>query len=254
MLFRAKFQDGRILKMLSEVIQMNKKFTYFTINEKGIFMRVTDDDVNILFDLELHSDKFLVHEFNHSEPIHISLNLEHLVNMLDDMKKKDTIEFIMKDLKLENSCIRVIPRENSNMVNIELPSKLKYARHVNILSDDFQKMIKDFSHISNDIKIRATEHTVTFCCMIDKVSSKQITFGNDGNYTSKQIIFGNDIHDDPVIYEGEFDIVRILNIIKISRLDRRIQLFCTTGMPILIKSHVGNMGELRIYIKSNDMD
>ena len=243
---------------------MNMKSTYFTINEKGMFMRVTDMNMYVLFDLELYSDNFLVYEFNHSEPIKIGLNLKHLYKMLKSMKKKDTIEFIIKDLTLDNFCIRVIPRENNRvsesyikiheyqMIDIELPGESidgpRYGRPVNILSNDFQKMIKDLCSISNDIKIRATEHTVNFCCMIDKVLSKQITFGNDiHEYTSTHAPL------EPLIYEGEFDIVQILTIIKISGLNRQIQMFCTTGLPILLKSHVGNMGELRLYIKSKDM-
>lgn len=261
MLFRVKSQDGHIFKMLSELIQMNMKSTYFTINSKGMFMRVTDQNMWVLFDLQLHSDNFLIYEFNHTESIKIGLNLKHLYKMLKSMKKKDTIEFFIKDLSLEHFGIRVIPRENNRisesyikiheyqMIDIELPGERdggpKYGRPVNILSNDFQKMIKDLCSISNDIKIKATQHTINFCCMIDKVLSKQITFGGDIH----EHINSNEI----ITYEGEFDIIQILTIIKISGLNKQIQMYCSTGLPILLKSHVGSMGELRIYIKSKDM-
>jgi hypothetical protein len=78
---------------------------------------------------------------------------------------------------------------------------------------------------------------------------------------SKQIIFGGDIHEhvvgghikEQITYKGEFDIVQILTIIKISGLSRQLQLYCSQGLPILLKTFVGNIGELRIYIKSKDM-
>lgn len=261
MLFRVKAQDGHIFKMLSELIQMNMKSTYFTINEKGMFMRVTDTNMYVLFDLQLHADNFLIYEFNHTESIKIGLNLKHLYKMLKSMKKKDTIEFFIKDKSLEHFGIRVIPRENNRisesyikiheyqMIDIELPGEYadgpKYGRPVNILSNDFQKMIKDLCSISNDIKITATQHSINFCCMIEKVLSKQITFGGD--------IMENNPSVEPITYEGEFDIIQILTIIKIAGLNKQIQMYCTTGLPILLKSQVGSIGDLRIYIKSKEM-
>jgi proliferating cell nuclear antigen len=261
MLFRVKAQDGHIFKMLSELIQMNMKSTYFTINEKGMFMRVTDINSYVLFDLQLNADNFLVYEFNHTEPINIGLNLKHLYKMLKSMKKKDTIEFFIKDKSLEHFGIRVIPRENNRisesyikihefqMIEMDLPGENedgpKYARPVNILSNDFQKMIKDLCSISNDIKITATAHTVNFCCMIEKVLSKQITFGGD--------IMENNASTESTTYEGDFDIIQILTIIKIAGLNKQIQMYCATGLPILLKSQVGSIGDLRIYIKSKDI-
>lgn len=261
MLFRVKSDNGHVFKMLSELIQMNMKQTYFTINEKGMFMRVTDAKMWVLFDLQLHSDNFMIYEFNHSSPIKIGLNLKHLYKMLRSMKKKDTIEFFIDDNNVENFGIRVIPRENNRisesfikiheyqMIDIDLPGEseggLKYGRPINILSNDFQKQIKDLCSISSDIRIESTPHLAKFSCMVDEVLSKQVSFGGD-------------IHEhvnvkEPVTYKGEFDIIQILTIIKITGLSRQIQLYCTQHLPILLKTQVGNIGELRIYIKSKDM-
>ena len=264
MLFRVKSDSGHVFKMLSELIQMNMKSTYFTINEKGMFMRVTDAKMWVLFDLQLLADNFMVYEFNHHEPIKIGLNLKHLYKMLKSMKKKDTIEFFIDNANLENFGIRVIPRENNRisesyikiheyqMIDIELPGESefgpKYGRPINILSNDFQKIIKDLCSISNNIKIRATAHVANFCCMVDEVLSKQITFGGDihEHMTNGQF-------KEPVIYDGNFDIIQILTIIKIAGLNRQIQMYCKTDLPVLLKTSVGTMGELRIFIKSKDM-
>ena len=261
MLFRVKSDSGHVFKMLSELIQQNMKQTYFTINEKGMYMRVMDGKFWALFDLHLDSDNFMIYEFNYTEPIKIGLNLKHLYKMLRSMKKKDTIEFFIDDKNIEKFGIRVIPRENNRisesfikiheyqMIDIELPGEkdggVKYNRPINILSNDFQKMIKDLCSISNDIKLSATTHVAKFSCMVDEVLSKQISFGGD-------------IHEhinvkEPIIYNGEFDILQILTIIKIAGLSRQIQLYCTSGLPILLKTQVGNIGELKIYIKSKDM-
>lgn len=262
MLFRVKAQDGYIFKMLSELIQMNMKSTYFTISEKGMFMRVTDANMYVLFDLQLHADNFLLYEFNHTEPLKIGLNLKHLYKMLKSMKKKDTVEFFIKDKTMEHFGIRVIPRENNRVsesyikiheyqiIDIELPgespSGQKYSKPVNIISNDFQKMIKDLCSISNDIRITATPTTVNFCCMIEKVLSKQITFGGD-------VVESRLMPKETITYEGEFDIVQILTIIKIAGLGKQIQMYCTTGLPVMLKSSVGSIGDLCIYIKSKDM-
>jgi proliferating cell nuclear antigen PCNA len=261
MLFRVKSDSGHVFKMLSELIQQSMKQTYFTIDEKGLSMRVTDAKMWTLFDLQLHSDNFMIYEFNHTEPIKIGLNLKHLYKMVKSMKKRDTIEFFIDNKNLENFGIRVTPRENNRisesfikiheyqMIDIELPGEyeggLKYNRPINILSNDFQKMIKDLCSISSDIRITSTAHVAKFSCMVDEVLSKQISFGGD-------------IHEhmtvkEPIIYTGEFDIIQILTIIKIAGLSRQIQLYCTQGLPILLKTQVGNIGELRIYVKSKEM-
>lgn len=266
MLFRMKSVNGHVFKMLSELIQMNMKSTYFTINEKGMFMCVMDAKQWVLFDLQLHHDKFELYKFNHTEPIKIGLNLKHLYKMLKSMKKKDSIEFFIDDNNMDNFGIRVIPRENNRisesyikiheyqMIDIDIPGEdgtdgIKYRNApINIQSNDFQKMIKDLCSISNYIKIKATEDSVNFCCMVDEVLSKQITFGGD--------IFSQtnvNIKNEDIIYNGEFDIIQILTIIKIAGLDKKIQLYCTEGLPILLKTNVADMGELRIYIKSKDM-
>ncbi len=261
MLFRLKSDNGHVFKMLAELIQMNLKQTYFTIDDTGLYMRVTDSKMWVLFDLQLHSDNFMIYEFNHTEPIKIGLNLKHLYKMLRAMKKKDSIELFIDNINLENFGIRVIPRENNRisesfikiheyqMIDIELPGEnpngIKYNRPINILSNDFQKMIKDLCSISSDIKLESTVHVAKFSCMVDEVLSKQISFGGD--------IHEHVINKEPIIYKGEFDIIQILTIIKIAGLNRQIQLYCTQELPILLKTQVGTIGELRIYIKSKDM-
>lgn len=263
MLFRVKSDNGHVFKMLSELIQMNMKETYFTISEKGMFMQDMDQKKWVLFDLKLYSDNFIVYEFNHDRPIKIGLNLKHLYKMLRSMKKKDTIEFFIEKHNMGNFGIRVIPRENNRvsesfikihehqMIEIDIPGEdpdgPKYGRPINILSNDFQKMIKDLCSISQDIKVESTAHVARFCCMVDEVISKQITFGGDIHEH-----MSNGQFKEPVVYKGEFDIIQILTIIKIAGLNRQIQMYCTQELPILLKTNVGNIGELRIYIKSKD--
>lgn len=259
MLFRAKTSEGHVIKMLSELTQLNMKTTVFRIDKHGITMRVPDAKMWSLFDLDLKSENFQVFEFESDGPLNIGLNLKYLYKMLKIMKKKDTIELYIQDPDVGHLGIRVIPRENNRisdsqlkihniqMLDIDLPTG--YDLHINIVANDFQKMVKDLCSISNTIKVTATRNTVTFSCLVDNVYAKQITFGGD--------IFDTWANRSPqnteVMYEGLFDISQILSIIKIANFSRSILVYCKPSLPICFKTDVGCLGKFQIFIKSKDI-
>jgi len=49
--FYCKISEGHVIKILIELIQNNIKNGCFIINEKGIFLKMTDSNRRILIDL-----------------------------------------------------------------------------------------------------------------------------------------------------------------------------------------------------------
>lgn len=261
MLFRAKTDYGYMFKILTELIKMNVKNAYFTIDKNGIYMSAIDSNMWLLFDLELDHKRFLLYIFDYDEQIKIGLNLKYFYQMIRSMKKRDTIELFIENDKSDKFGIRVYPRENNRisesflkiyeyqLIEIDIPGKIDdeitYGRPINICANDFQKMIKDLCGIANTIRIESTQYIVKFSSIIEEVLSKEITFGDIQEHSNY------DQHE--IIYKAEFNVQQILTIIKVASLSVQLQLYCVQDLPLLLKTNVGPLGDLSIYIKSKDM-
>jgi proliferating cell nuclear antigen PCNA len=247
-IFYAKTAEAHVIKNLFELLQNNIKIGCFTINNKGIFFKMTDSNRQTLFDIELFSENFAQYKFKHSS-MTIGLNLSHTYKMMKNIKKKDNIVLFISEDKEEDLGIRVISKDktrqtttfvkiqNSHNSNIVIPDG--YSKPVIIPSGEYSKMIKDLQSMGgNIIRVGSNENIIKFVCNTNDIYSREIVFGEP-----------DDTRDKP-LYEEEFDTERLTRISKIAGLSSQIQLFLSEDLPLSYKTMAGNLGYVRLFVKN----
>jgi proliferating cell nuclear antigen PCNA len=250
-LFKARTDQGYIIKVLSDLLQNNIKMGCFVVDKSGIYFRMSDTHQRKCIDISLIGENFITYEVNTQKKIFIGVNLIHLYKMLKPIKKKDSIEFIKESEESDVLDIKQISSgsgkvttssltiQNIQNLEIELPSD--YTTYVPIPSSEYQKMCKDMENISQTVQIKATEKSITFKADMTHVYARSIVFGDDP--------------DAPEIYNQIFDTEELNNLKRISGLgitSGNIHIFCQKNRPILLRTNIGTLGKINIYIKSKE--
>lgn len=245
--FYAKTNEGYIVKILAELLQNIIKTACIHITPSGITLRMMDSRACILVDMELFSDKF--HKFELKENINIGINLIHFYKMLKSVKKKDDVVLYMNDDQSEFLHIEIHPKDNDGMssssihvhylqsVDIPLPSG--YQNPVIVSSNKYQRTIKEMNTIGDGmIKVNMKKYSVQFSCMSNQI------------YT-KKVFFGDKVDDTEEIVSTLFNSELFTRTIKLAGLNKDIYVYGNQELPFLLKTNVGNLGTISVFIKSN---
>ena len=250
-LFNCKTNEGHIIKILAELLQNNIKTGCFTIDEKGIRLRMFDSNKRILIDLELNADQFSLYKYAFEEPsIAIGLNQNHFHKMLRSIKKKDSISLFIEKENPSDLGITIIPKEANrittstikiqNVQQLHIDEVSGYDKPIIVPSNEYQKMCKDMSNIGNIIKVSSKRYNIKFSC-------------NGGSVYSREVMFGEiekDIEEEEKEIVQEFETEQLSRIAKIAGLSSKMQIYQDEDSALLFKSQVGNIGKISIYVKS----
>ena len=255
MSFHIKTQEGYVIKVLSELLHNNIKIGCFEITKDGLFFRQTDTHGKICIDIILHSDNFEMFKVNlppNEQRILMGVNLAHLKKMLRPVKKKETIELI-REPESNELCIKISPKELGGEVDVnfikiqevqilDLEVPTGYGDYISIPTSRYQKMCKDMDSISQSIHIESNNSMIKFTSDMSGVYSRSILFGLENT--------------NPVTYSQLFESEQLNNLGRISGLGAtttsNIQIFTKEGLPILLRTNIGTLGKLSIYIKSRE--
>ena len=257
MSFRAKTHEGYIIKVLSELLADNIKIGCFVVSKQGIFFRMTDSHRKLCIDFELLAENFDHYQFQTSSPdqkILMGINLPFLQKILKPVKKNETIEIIKENETSDTLCFKTIPTKETgdkvttNYIKIQEIQAIdmalceEYDQYISIPACDYQKMCKDMGSISHDIQIRSTKSSIKFTSDMTGVYSRSILFGDDA--------------DEDEIYCQHFESAQLNSLKRISGLSLtkscNIQVFSKADLPVMLKTNVGALGKIRIYMKSKE--
>ena len=252
-LFKAKTNEGYVLKIITEILLLNLKSCCFTLSEEGIYLNQMDTQGKVLFNMKLLAINFEVYTFNYSETKNIGLNLAYLHKMLKTVKKKDKLELFIKTDNETQFGIRVTPNDNSrvttsyitihNLQNIDIKAPEIDTKPTLISASDFQKTMKEMNSIGTLLEVIKTKNTITFKCISNNIYSKEITFGEY-----------NESEEDDILYIDKFNTETFYKIMKLSGVCKNILIYAKKEQPLLVKNKLGDIGEMSILIKSNDMN
>ena len=248
-MFKARTNEGFLFKVMTELLLQNIKTCCWMLSDQGISLRMTDNLQKILIDINLDSKQFQIFKFKFAEKKIIGLNLTHLHKMLKSVKKKDTVEIFINNDNSNNFGIQVIPKDNTrittsyikiqNIQNINVQLDQTYSRPIIIISNDFQKMIKDMTTIGTHLEISSTQHTVKFNCITDGVYSREVMFGSP-----------DEDEDKSLTYKDTFYVEQLHKLIKLSGLGQKLHIYTEENKPLCLTSNIGTIGTIQIYIKS----
>jgi len=251
--FHCKTHDAYIVKNLIELLQNNIKTGCFEISKDGIRLRMMDANFRLLFDVVLEAKKFHTYVFHHNLPIlYVGINMNHLNKLLRTIKKKDSLQLFITEHDSSNLGIEIIPKDKSppvttsfikiqNMQTLDILLPSGYETSLLISSSGFSKMCKEMVTISNILMINIYTHHVRFHCNVDNIYSREIALGETDV---------EDSDNSSVRYMEEFDSEIFSRITKISGLHPNMYIYYCIDLPILLKTNIGNIGELAVFIKT----
>jgi hypothetical protein len=190
-LFYAEIAKGYILKVIVECLNASLKRGYFSITEKGITLRQSDQDSTILFDIDLPRKNFKPYKC--FENCTISVNLKHMQGMLKNVKKKDSIAIYRERENPGKLTIEIRQEEGKRNGRIETNSVVcqiendyetvplpegGYKYPMVIEATDFQK-IKRLTTAGKIIDVEMQrDNYLLFKCDAGVVLDSKLGFGN----------------------------------------------------------------------------
>ena len=249
-LFRVKTNEGFNFKILGEILHNTLKTISINITKNGIFSKMIDVHKKILIDIKLPAENFSQYILN-CENLLFGINISHLYKIISSLKKKDSLILQIMDDSPNELQIIVTPRErdhvevskisiqNIQSLDIEVPGN--YGHPVHVSSSKFQKMCKDMLNIGKEVHVYGNDKYAVFECETPGIYKKQIHFGEEISDTNTTMRI-----------DYYFDTEQLVRISKISSLSHLLHVFLNPQLPLLIKSQIGSLGVISIFIKNTN--
>jgi len=256
-LFKAQTSEGYTIKVLIDLLQNNIKTACLLVNEEGIKLTMFDSHRRVCFSFNLDAENFQIYKFKPVNSLYLGLNLSHFYKMIKSIKKKDSIILFISSESPKDLGIKVIPKENNrittsyikiqNIQNLDVTVPTDYKNPIIVPSNEYQKMCKDMSVISQEVIVRAKKYSIRFFGDAGSVYSREVSFGEVDTDSDEED------DDDNEEYEDEFNTEQLARIVKIAGLGNNIQLFVKKDLPMMFRTNIGGLGKISIYVKSKSL-
>lgn len=259
--FIAKTADAFVLKTLAELLSNILKTGSFNISENGIRLREWDKSRTIMVDLELNDDNFSIFKYRLPEPLYAGLTLNHFHKVIRSIKKKDSIQLFIRSETPSKLSVKKIPKENTrittssiniqNIQNIEAELPTGYGKPIIVPSPEFQKMCKDLGTFESPIiRVSIKQSSIEFFADTEDIIDTVVELGETDDPDDSS----DEEEREESIRESSFAAEHLYKIAKISGLSTSMQIFPGNAeIPFMIKSPVGSLGKIAIYIKSQEL-
>jgi proliferating cell nuclear antigen len=223
----------------------------------GIRIINMDKSHTILVHLFLPASKFEFYECN-KEKIIIGVNMFHLFKLINSIDNDDTLTIYIENadyfdgivshlaLKFENGDIKQCKTQKLKLIEpeqdeLEVP-EVKFSSIINLPSQDFQKIIRDLSCISDKLEIKSVGNELIFKCQGQFASAEIHRAETDGSmeFTMKPEL--------SKIIQGEFSLKNLGYFIKCTNLCNQIEIYLENDLPLIVKYDVASLGWIRLAL------
>ena len=281
-IFYGEVVKGYIIKTLVDVLVGSFNRTPFSITENGIYIRDCDKNRSILFNIELHREKFI--KYKCVRDIFFSANVKHIQRLIRNLKKKDSLILGIRKETPDILCIMICPARKTENTNyrsetadiriqiesnpslVDIPNSEVYKFPYVIDASEFQK-VKRISSVAKVIKVVIQgDSYLGFIC--DKeIYSTALHFGDppslEKNYEEdssdeEEEDSETDSHEEDTvtttsspIYTAEFNSSLFNHLVKLPGLCTQMQFYAPTEdlFPLRIRMEAGLLGIVDVYIK-----
>ena len=231
--------------------------TNISFQPDGIRIINMDKSHTILVHLYLAASNFEFYECK-KEKIIIGVNMFHLFKLINSIDNDDTLTIYIENtdyfdgivshlaLKFENGDIKQCKTQKLKLIEpeqdeLEVPD-VKFSSIINLPSQDFQKIIRDLSCISDKIEIKSVGNEIIFKCQGQFASAEIHRAESDGSmgFIVKQ--------DSSKIIQGEFSLKNLGYFIKCTNLCSQIEMYLENDLPLVVKYDVASLGSIRLAL------
>ena len=231
--------------------------TNITFCPDGIRIINMDKSHTILAHLFLEAQNFEFYECK-KEKIIIGVNMFHLFKLINSIDNNDTLTIYIENadyadgivsylaLKFENGDIKQCKTQKLRLIEpdpeeLEYPD-VKFSSVINLPSNDFQKIIRDLSCISDKLEIKSVGNELIFKCAGQFASAEVHRTEADG---SMEFILKQ---NSSKIIQGEFSLKNLGYFIKCTNLCDQIEIYLENDLPMVVKYNVASLGEIKLCL------
>ena len=233
--------------------------TNISFQPDGIRIINMDKSHTILVHLYLAASNFEFYECK-KEKIIIGVNMFHLFKLINSIDNDDTLTIYIENsdyydgivshlaLKFENGDIKQCKTQKLKLIEpeqdeLEVPD-VKFTSIINLPSQDFQKIIRDLSCISDKLEIKSVGNELIFKCQGQFASAEIHRAESDGSmgFVIKP--------DSSKIIQGEFSLKNLGYFIKCTNLCSQIEIYLENNLPLVVKYNVASLGVIMLALAS----
>jgi len=229
--------------------------TNISFQPDGIRIINMDKSHTILVHLYLAASNFEFYECK-KEKIIIGVNMFHLFKLINSIDNDDTLTIYIENndyydgivshlaLRFENGNIKQCKTQKLKLIEpeqdeLEVPD-VKFSSIINLPSQDFQKIIRDLSCISDKLEIKSVGNELISKCQGQFASAEIHRAESDGSmgFIMKQ--------DSSKVIQGEFSLKNLGYFIKCTNLCSQIEIYLENDLPLIVKYDVASLGTIRL--------
>lgn len=148
-------------------------------------------------------------------------------------------------IKIENSDKNSITNYKLNLMDIKyeevnIPPQ-NFDNVITMPSNEFQKICRDMSNLSEIIEIKNIQSKLIFACA-GEFAEQETIFSENGGLT-----FSNENSEYEVI-QGYYNLKHLVLFTKCTNLSTNVQLFMKNDFPLIIQYKVGSLGYLKLAL------
>jgi proliferating cell nuclear antigen len=231
--------------------------TNITFDAEGMKITNMDKSHTILAHLHLCSQNFEFYECKKNKII-IGVNMFHLFKLINTIENEETLTIYIENsdyvdgivsyltLKYENGLINQCKTQKLRLIEpdpeeLQYP-EIKFSSVINLPSNDFQKIIRDLSCISDKLEIKSVGNELIFRCSGQFASAEIHRAESDGSmsFIEKQ--------DSTKIIQGEFSLKNLGYFIKCTNLCNQIEMCLENDLPLVVKYDVAKLGTIKLCL------
>lgn len=233
--------------------------TNIIFQESGMKIINMDKSHTLLISMCLEADKFQEYVCSQNKII-IGVNIGQLYKLINSADVQDTLTIYIDkrdynegnvsylSINLENGIIRQSKTQKLKLIETEIQELqcpcITYSAIITLPSNDFQKIIRDLSSISEKLEIKSVGNELIFKSEGSFAKSEIVREETENNmvYTSK--------HNANKIITGVFSLKNLQYFIKCSGLCPVIELYLDNEKPLCIKYNVASLGYIKFSLSS----
>lgn len=234
--------------------------TNMTFQHDGIRIINMDKSHTILVHMHLEASKFQEYECK-KDKIIIGMNMVYFFKLINTMENDDTLTMYIENSNYEDGVVKFLGLrfENSKQCKtisfkIMEPEQeelvvpdINFSSIINFPSDDFQKIIRDASCLSNNIEISSIGNQLIIKCKGQFAVQEIVrTEENSDNSDDSEGMFFISEKNSTKIVQGVFSLKNLGYFTKCTNLCHQIELYLENDLPLVVKYDVPDLGYIKL--------
>eukprot|EP00899_Mesostigma_viride_P010603 jgi/Mesvir1/19544/Mv18064-RA.1 len=237
--------QGSSIKLLVEALKELTNDVNFYFGSDGVRITAFDNAHCALFHVLLEADK--IEEYVCTKPCTVGISLVNMFKLIKNVGVSDELEMKLDAASMDVMEIHISNADKSarwsykmklldiDEQSLSIPEK-QYMTLVTMASSEFQKICRDLSIVSDNVRIKCTGEDIVFACEGD-IGSCVLEIGK--TFPNMKVETGE---DDAI--DEEFSLRYLCTFAKAGGLCNSVNLFLSPEYPIIVKYRVGDLGTL----------